>query len=459
MSSQLYSYSTLKEAVASFEQWFHKKCNWSWSDRHNFRKTPLSYTFLEQSTTAPQAAVEASQAGTGQPARAHKPSALDPALRGLVEMLFDADTAINAMSNQGVEVSRDFSLGSLTPERVAKGRALLAQLRSLLEERPPQPLGDDMAGLTTLHVWEAKVASASNNFFETIPNKDPSKISGLSMVEQYERTLDVLDDIAATSQLRESAKELTEIEEHPIDKQYAQLKCEMIRLDHEDPTFKAIVKAAANTAVPLCDSHGNPHAMLCGFHSTRAGGPPPRVAEVYDLTRLGEAERHARFAGVGNRKLLWHGTDVAVAAAIVSSGLRIMPGAGGRVGRGIYLADEMNKSGFYCRPNRTDDGIIFLAEAALGRQYVVPTDSHSASSLRSAPPGYDSVRTASLSVPDPAGNVDLTLDGQSVTLATGAPCSTAKPGSGNAVPAFIQREYLVYDEAQIRLRYLVQLEM
>jgi poly [ADP-ribose] polymerase len=65
---------------------------------------------------------------------------------------------------------------------------------------------------------------------------------------------------------------------------------------------------------------------------------------VYDLERAGEAERHAPFTEIDNRKLLWHGTDVAVAAAIVSSGLRIMPGAGGRVGRGIYLADEMNKS-------------------------------------------------------------------------------------------------------------------
>ena len=40
---------------------------------------------------------------------------------------------------------------------------------------------------------------------------------------------------------------------------------------------------------------------------------------------------------VGNRKLLWHGTNVAVVAAILKSGLRIMPHSGGRVGKGIYL--------------------------------------------------------------------------------------------------------------------------
>ena len=40
---------------------------------------------------------------------------------------------------------------------------------------------------------------------------------------------------------------------------------------------------------------------------------------------------------IDNRKLLWHGTKVAVVAAILKSGLRIMPHSGGRVGKGIYL--------------------------------------------------------------------------------------------------------------------------
>ena len=49
----------------------------------------------------------------------------------------------------------------------------------------------------------------------------------------------------------------------------------------------------------------------------------------------------------GNRKLLWHGTNVAVVAAILKSGLRIMPHSGGRVGSGIYFASENGKSAGY----------------------------------------------------------------------------------------------------------------
>lgn len=45
-----------------------------------------------------------------------------------------------------------------------------------------------------------------------------------------------------------------------------------------------------------------------------------------------------------NRRLLWHGTNVAVVAAILKSGLRIMPHSGGRVGKGLYFASENGKS-------------------------------------------------------------------------------------------------------------------
>jgi hypothetical protein len=45
--------------------------------------------------------------------------------------------------------------------------------------------------------------------------------------------------------------------------------------------------------------------------------------------------------------MLWHGTNVAVVAAILKSGLRIMPHSGGRVGRGIYFASENGKSAGY----------------------------------------------------------------------------------------------------------------
>merc|ERR1719240_1430289 len=94
--------------------------------------------------------------------------------------------------------------------------------------------------------------------------------------------------------------------------------------------------------------------------------------EVFEVEREAKDgfEKHAK---TGNRKLLWHGTNVAVVAAILKSGLRIMPHSGGRVGSGIYLASENGKSaGYVGTHGRT--GIMFLCEAALGKARLVNAD-------------------------------------------------------------------------------------
>ncbi len=60
-----------------------------------------------------------------------------------------------------------------------------------------------------------------------------------------------------------------------------------------------------------------------------------------------QEDRFKDYDSITNRRLLWHGTNVAVVAAILKSGLRIMPHSGGRVGKGIYLASENSKSAGY----------------------------------------------------------------------------------------------------------------
>lgn len=60
-----------------------------------------------------------------------------------------------------------------------------------------------------------------------------------------------------------------------------------------------------------------------------------------------QGERFSENDSLENRRLLWHGTNIAVVAAILKSGLRIMPHSGGRVGRGIYFASENSKSACY----------------------------------------------------------------------------------------------------------------
>jgi poly [ADP-ribose] polymerase len=185
---------------------------------------------------------------------------------------------------------------------------------------------------------------------------------------------------------------------------------------------------------------------MCGFPGSNAVD----LLEVFELARYGDAESFARHKSISNRRLLWHGTNVACAAAIVSSGLRVM-GSGGRVGTGIYLADEAGKSGHYVRTTQDGVGVMFLAEAALGKQFHVCKETPEIHRLCKAPAGFDSVKAVGKSCPDPSGDVVLKLEGNDVMFATGTPVQV----KADKESSYSQNEFLVYDPSQVLLRYLV----
>ncbi|KAB1264061.1 Poly [ADP-ribose] polymerase 3 [Camelus dromedarius] len=140
---------------------------------------------------------------------------------------------------------------------------------------------------------------------------------------------------------------------------------------------------------------------------------------------------------LGNQKLLWHGTNMAAVAAILTSGLRIMPHSGGRVGKGIYFAPENSKSascatGMSCGAHHID--YMFLGEVALGTEYHFTDDKPS---LKQPPACFNS-------------DTELELDGQQVAVPQGQPVPCPEFSSSS----FSQSEYLIYQESQCHLRYL-----
>ena len=83
-------------------------------------------------------------------------------------------------------------------------------------------------------------------------------------------------------------------------------------------------------------------------------------------------------------------------APIITSGLRIMPHSGGRVGSVIYLASMQEKSGSYTSGYGSKFACMVLCESALGKAHKVTEDGSHASSLKKAPNGFDSVHAVSL---------------------------------------------------------------
>ena len=94
---------------------------------------------------------------------------------------------------------------------------------------------------------------------------------------------------------------------------------------------------------------------------------------------------------------------------------------------------------------------MFLAEAALGLEHRITRDDPS---LKQAPSGFNSVVAKGHREPDPSQDVKLNLDGNAVQVSQGKPISM----SDFEHSSFSQSEYLVYNESQARIRYMVTMK-
>ena len=143
-------------------------------------------------------------------------------------------------------------------------------------------------------------------------------------------------------------------------------------------------------------------------------------------------------------------------AAILKSGLRIMPHSGGRVGSGVYLASENGKSAGYCTAQGTD-GVMFLVEAALGKQRLINQDGQVGSRDKDPVSKHkcDSCLAIGRTEPDPKDDEAMEFEGHEVTIPQGKVIQNpALKGS----TSYGQSEYLVYDESHVRIRYVIRMK-
>ncbi|KAH9254834.1 hypothetical protein BASA81_007084 [Batrachochytrium salamandrivorans] len=243
--------------------------------------------------------------------------------------------------------------------------------------------------------------------------------------------LAVLSDIETATEMRNEMEAKKEekvlIKPDPMDELYDMLdaQLEYIPATEEDGEFARLAKYAAVTG-------------------------QKKLLHVWRMSRKREEgqEFHDKLT---NRKLLWHGTNAAVVAAILKSGLRIMPNSGGRVGRGIYLASEHGKSASYvwaARDGRQHVGLMFLVEAALGVEHHITSDN---SSLKCAPYGFNCIVAQGRQDPDPSLDVSVDICGRKVIIPQGEPISRSNYSNSS----FYNSEFLLYNESQHKIRYVL----
>ncbi|NWZ01746.1 PARP3 polymerase, partial [Loxia curvirostra] len=419
--SKLMPCASLEAAKKDFEKKFREKTKNSWTTRENFVAHSGKYTLIEVQPGAGQE-VEATlrvDAVDGDKMCKQRvlPCTLDRATQDLVSLIFSSDMFRDAMHTMNIDVKK-MPLGKLSKQQIARGFEALEELEAALREQPPQA---------------TRLEELSSCFYTIVPHNfgraRPPTINSPDLLRAKKDMLLVLADIEVAQSLQ-AQKEKEEEEEkevaHPLDQDYALLCCQLSLLDPASREYQVLLTYVMQTGHKL------------------------HILNIWQVARDGEDERFKAHDLLEHRRLLWHGTNVAVVAAILRSGLRIMPHSGGRLGKGIYFASENSKSACYVGCTSKNVGIMFLTEVALGKPYCITCDDPT---LCQPPAGYDSVLACGWTEPDPAQDEAVLLDGKKVLVCQGKPI----PMPAYKDSSFSQSEYIIYKESQCRIRYLVQL--
>ncbi|XP_070814565.1 protein mono-ADP-ribosyltransferase PARP3 [Chaetodon trifascialis] len=420
--SKLNKFATPENAIKDFEKKFKDKTKNNWSDRLNFVSHAGKYTLIE--VDGEQDAEVQMDSVDGQTVKIIKnvlPCSLNDATKKLIELIFSNDMFKEAMECMNLDIKK-MPLGKLSKMQIAKGFEVLEEIDAALNQKK----------------GAARLEELSSKFFTTIPHNfgrnRPPTINNKEIVGSKKEMLMVLADIELAQTLKseteKAQEEMIETVPHPLDQDYNSLHCKLSLMDTNKDIFKVIEKYL--------------NATSDDYHK-------PKIVNVWEVDRETEGDRFSENNNLENRRLLWHGTNIAVVAAILKSGLRIMPHSGGRVGRGIYFASENSKSAGYVRTSK-NTGVMFLSEVALGKEKTITRDD---SSLKKAPPGFDCVVARGSVEPDPSKDISITLEGKKVTVPQGKPIEQPQ-FSGSS---FYNSEYLIYKESQCRLRYLLELNM
>jgi len=236
--------------------------------------------------------------------------------------------------------------------------------------------------------------------------------------------------------------------ENPLDYCVRCMGIAFEQVDQETAEFKSLMdymRSTAGASAPRVAQPGDIPEQLGQKRRNAFTGQRSHdvVTAIYKISREGEAER---FKDLGNRRLLWHGSRTSNFISILSQGLRVAPPeapvSGYMFGKGIYFADVYSKSRAYCAGGNMEATYMLLCDVSLGNPY--PT--HQAHYMEAPQAGTNSTWGVGRSHPS-WEKASYEPGGAQVP-------GPMKEGQGSCLG---HSEFIVYDPAQVRMRYLVEL--
>ncbi|KAJ8410210.1 hypothetical protein AAFF_G00201910 [Aldrovandia affinis] len=397
-------------AMDNFRNLYEEKTGNSWTST-NFTKYPNKFYPLEIDYGQDEEAVKKLTASAGTKSQLQKP------VQELIRMIFDVESMKKAMVEFEIDLQK-MPLGKLSKRQIQSAYSILSEVQQAVSESAS----------------DSHVLDLSNRFYTLIPHdfgmKKPPLLSDLDYIQAKVQMLDNLLDIeVAYSLLRGGAEDN---KKDPIDLNYEKLKTKI-----------EVVEKASEEAEIILQYVKNTHAATHNTYTLE-------VEEIFKVMREGEYHRFRPFEELPNRQLLWHGSRTTNYAGILSQGLRIAPPeapvTGYMFGKGVYFADMVSKSANYCHTSQSDPvGLLLLGEVALGNMHELKKASH----ITKLPKGKHSVKGLGRNAPDPGATV--MLNGVQVPLGKGTNTNIEDT-------SLLYNEYIVYDVAQVNLKYLLKIK-
>lgn len=433
------------DAQAEFEKVFKQKSGNNWAQRKSFERKQGKYKLVEINRKV----IKHEEIVKPFDFSIAKASDLTVPVQSALKQLLDVEMLSSVASKVGVNTKK-LPLGNLNKDAILQAREVLLQIKQLIADAKEKRKEPDTPPSVIFEIVE-KMVTKSNEYYELVPSAEYAveKLAVIDNDNDVQKKLEAIDgllDIAITSKLILAAS-LRIKDINPLDYCYNAM----------DISLEAISKA-----------HLEYSSLRKYLHNTSQS--TVKLINIFRLQRKGEPERIQQWNAVGNRRLLWHGSPTFNYVGILSQGLRIAPPeapvAGYAFGKGVYFADMFSKSIGYCRTQRGQSAFLLLSEVALGNvhelatpQFIeqLPDGFHSAKGLGRRGPSFDDAVTFPNGVRVPIGPVvDNPVQPRFVDELTRNHFGF---GVKQATYQLEHNEYIVYDTSQIRLRYLVQVEL
>lgn len=353
-------------------------------------------------------------------------SKLDKRVQQFLSLVSDTKQMSKTMISLDIDTKK-LPLGKLSQSQIDKGYAILTKIQTVLATKKTDQSTKDL------------LMDLSSEYYTIIPyvcgrGARPPVIDTDERVNKYTETLDELSNITVAAKI---VKEGEDASGNSLDKIYEQLNTTIKPVEKDSDIWKIIETYVKNTHAP---THTNYTVELI---------------DIYEVQRNSERDTYTKnYGSLKNKQLLWHGTRLSNYISILQKGLLLRPDVipgtyitGKMFGYGIYGANSFSKSFNYTGANRSDpNACLFLAEFALGNtsnrtqaDYYITKDSL-------CQIGCDSTW----------GQGRLTPNGYQ-TLDDGVIVPNGKLSTSNVNNnASLQYdEFIVYDQNQLNLRYIV----